>query len=378
MNPLDPDALAELEREQAFLLRSLDDLDAEREAADLDDHDYAELSDDYTRRLAEVTRALEENRSAYAELDTKLNRGQRVLTIAGIVIVAVLAGVLLGRASGFRSPNDSLSGDIRQSSTGLLSEADVLTREGRWEEAIGVYDEVLDLSPANAEALTYRGWLTNRLGEGDGLGDLDEAVAVAPDYPDARVFRAIVLDDQQRFSEAAADLAVFDTLDPPAEIVGIVEGSNLRASIAAGQLVQGFGAAPGEIDLDEINAPLDDVVGAGAILLEVGDTTLALRVFDAVLGEDPDNIQALVATGNLQTQPEIIAVSEATGQIGLSRLDAAVELVPGDPQVRLVRARARADLSDPDGARSDLVMIERDSLPEALQPLYDELAGRLG
>ncbi len=378
MNPLDPDALAELEREQAFLLRSLDDLDAEREAADLDDHDYAELSDDYTRRLAEVTRALEENRSAYAELDTKLNRGQRVLTIAGIVIVAVLAGVLLGRASGFRSPNDSLSGDIRQSSTGLLSEADVLTREGRWEEAIGVYDEVLDLSPANAEALTYRGWLTNRLGEGDGLGDLDEAVAVAPDYPDARVFRAIVLDDQQRFSEAAADLAVFDTLDPPAEIVGIVEGSNLRASIAAGQLVQRFGAAPGEIDLDEINAPLDDVVGAGAILLEVGDTTLALRVFDAVLGEDPDNIQALVATGNLQTQPEIIAVSEATGQIGLSRLDAAVELVPGDPQVRLVRSRARADLSDPDGARSDLVMIERDSLPEALQPLYDELAGRLG
>ena len=117
MSALDPDAVAELEREQTFLLRSLDDLDAERDAADLDAHDHAQLSDDYTRRLAEVTRALDENRAAYAEIDTKLNRNQRILTIAGVLIVAVLAGVLLGRASGFRSPNDSLSGDIRQSST---------------------------------------------------------------------------------------------------------------------------------------------------------------------------------------------------------------------------------------------------------------------
>ncbi len=377
MSALDPDAVAELEREQTFLLRSLDDLDAERDAADLDAHDHAQLSDDYTRRLAEVTRALDENRAAYAAIDTKLNRNQRILTIAGVLIVAVLAGVLLGRASGFRSPNDSLSGDIRQSSTGLLSEADVLTREGRWEEAIDVYGEVLDLSPANAEALTYRGWLTNRLGEGNGLDDLNEAVAVAPDYPDARVFRAIVLDDEQRFVDAADDLAIFDTLDPPAEILGIVAGSNLRASIAAGQLAQQFGDGS-DIDLTAIKAPLDDVVAGGAILLEVGDTTLALRVFDAVLVEDPENIQALVATGNLQTQPGIIAVSEETGRLGLERLDAAVELLPDDPQIRLVRARARADFDDLDGARSDLVMIDRDLLPEALLALYDDLSLRLG
>jgi tetratricopeptide (TPR) repeat protein len=377
VSALDPDAVAELEREQTFLLRSLDDLDAERDAADLDAHDHAQLSDDYTRRLAEVTRALDENRAAYAAIDTKLNRNQRILTIAGVLIVAVLAGVLLGRASGFRSPNDSLSGDIRQSSTGLLSEADVLTREGRWEEAIDVYGEVLDLSPANAEALTYRGWLTNRLGEGNGLDDLNEAVAVAPDYPDARVFRAIVLDDEQRFVDAADDLAIFDTLDPPAEILGIVAGSNLRASIAAGQLAQQFGDGS-DIDLTAIKAPLDDVVAGGAILLEVGDTTLALRVFDAVLVEDPENIQALVATGNLQTQPGIIAVSEETGRLGLERLDAAVELLPDDPQIRLVRARARADFDDLDGARSDLVMIDRDLLPEALLALYDDLSLRLG
>ena len=376
MSALDPDTVAELEREQSFLLRSLDDLDAERDAADLDAHDHAQLSDDYTRRLAEVTRALDENRAAYSELDTKLNRNQRILTVAGIVIVAVLAGVLLGRASGFRSPNDSLSGDIRQSSTGLLSEADVLTREGRWEEAIEVYDEVLDLSPANAEALTYRGWLTNRLGEGTGLDDLDEAVAVAPDYPDARVFRAIVLDGEQRFSDAAADLVVFDTLDPPDEMLGIVEGSNLRASVAAGQIAQTYGDSTDPIDLAAIDASLDDVVAGGAILLEIGDFQLALRTFDAVLSRDPDNVQALVATGNLQTQPDIIAVSEETGRLGLDRLDQAVALVPDDPQIRLVRARARADFDDLDGARADLLEIDPASLPEALLPIFDDLIAR--
>lgn len=378
MSALDPDTVAELKREQAFLLRSLDDLDAERDASDLDERDHAELGDDYTRRLAEVTRALDENRAAYAELDTKLNRRQRILTVAGIVVIAVLAGVLLGRASGFRSPNDSLSGDIRRSSTGLLSEADVLTREGRWEEAIEVYDEVLDLAPANAEALTYRGWLTNRLGKGNGLADLDEAVAVSPDYVDARVFRAIVLDSEQRFSDAAIDLAVFDTLDPPEEMLGIVEGSNLRASIAAGQIAQRFGTSDDAIDLNLIDASLADVVAGGAILLEVGDTTLALRVFDSVLAEDPNNVQALVATGNLRTQPGIIAASGETARSGLAQLDLAVELLPEDPQVRLVRARALADFGDIDGARSDLAAIERDQLPEALHAIYDELVIRTG
>ena len=55
----DPDRLAELEEERAFLLRSLDDLDRERDAGDLDEHDYVELRDGYTARAAAVLRELE-------------------------------------------------------------------------------------------------------------------------------------------------------------------------------------------------------------------------------------------------------------------------------------------------------------------------------
>lgn len=375
---LNPDQVAELEREQSFLLRSLDDLDAELQAADLESHDHEQLSDDYTRRLAEVTRALDENRTAYAKIDNRLNSRQRILTVAGIVIVAVLAGLFLARASGFRSPTDSLSGDIRQSSTGLLAEADTLTREGLWPEAIDIYDEVLDISPANTEALTYRGWLTARLGEPEaGLADLDEAVAVDPDFPDARVFRAILLDDEQRFDEAAAELAALDALNVTGQIAGLVEASGLRASVAAGQIAQRFGEPGTTVDLDEIQAELPDIVDAGVVLSEL-DAELAIRVFDAVIERDPENVTALVGSGNIKTNPEVIAASPETGAEGLALLDRALDLAPDNDQIHLFRAFARMELDDLAGASEDFTAIDPDGLPEALLDPYARLEILLG
>src|SRR5690606_37957028 len=48
-SPADDDLVA-LEEQRDFLLRSLDDLEREREAGDLDDDDYQALKDDYTAR----------------------------------------------------------------------------------------------------------------------------------------------------------------------------------------------------------------------------------------------------------------------------------------------------------------------------------------
>ncbi|HYZ97739.1 MAG TPA: hypothetical protein VE575_03240, partial [Acidimicrobiales bacterium] len=56
---LDPDALAALEEQRDFLLRSLEDLEREHDAGDVDDHDYAALKDDYTARAARTIRAIE-------------------------------------------------------------------------------------------------------------------------------------------------------------------------------------------------------------------------------------------------------------------------------------------------------------------------------
>ena len=371
---LDPDALAELEAERAFLLGSLDDLDAEYKAGDLDEDDYTSLTDDYTRRVAEVIRAIDERRAAFAETETKLSTNQRILTVVAIVAVAVLAGVLLARASGFRTPSGTVSGDIRRSSTGLLAEANTLTREGLLPDAVDVYDEVLDLTPANVEALTYRGWLTARLGDPEaGLADIGEAIALDPEYPDARVFNALLLDEAQMFDEAAAELDVLESLGAPDEMRGLVETSNLRASVTAGQIAKRFGAGD-VVDLGLINASLEDVAKAG-LVLESLDPLLALRVFDAVLAEDPDQLFALVGKGRrLAVDPDIFVESPELAADGLELLDRAVELVPDDAEVRFYRALARSVQLNPDAAQEDLDLIDRSALPPELMGLFDQLA----
>ena len=379
---LDPDVLAALERERDFLLRSLDDLDAERAAGDLDTSDHAALADDYTRRLAEVARSIDEERTAFDQVDTKLDTRQRVFTVIGIVVLAVLAGVLLGEASGFRSPDDSVTGDIRQSSAGLLAEADTLTREQRWPEAIEVYDEVLDVAPGNVEALTYRGWLTARLGDDEtALLDLREAVAVDPTYPDARVFSAIVLDNQLRFTEAAGELAAFDSVDPPEAMLMLVEQFDLRVSVAAGQINQVFSPLePGEtVDLSQIDASLDVIARAGARLSQLGDIVLAQATFSAVLAEDPEQLIALVGKGQLARQAEITDLNPELASEAMQALNEAVRLATSqdEPVIRLYRADARLAQGDAEGALEDLEAVDRVVLSPDLQALYDLLTRSL-
>src|SRR5687767_3664723 len=60
----DPDALASLESERDFLLRSIADLETEREVGNLDEERYRALKDDYTARAAAVLRSIEEGRDA--------------------------------------------------------------------------------------------------------------------------------------------------------------------------------------------------------------------------------------------------------------------------------------------------------------------------
>ena len=59
----------ELEEQRDHLLASLDDLDAEYEAGDLDDDDYRTLRADYTARAAAVIRAIDGDDADGAAID---------------------------------------------------------------------------------------------------------------------------------------------------------------------------------------------------------------------------------------------------------------------------------------------------------------------
>ena len=117
----DRDALLE---ERDFLLASLDDLDREHAAGDIDDDDYHALKDDYTVRAAAVVRALDryDAKALAADADRVGGGGPRggrvrTLAISGLVVAFalvagfVIAEVDLGKVAEARRMVPSLTHD---------------------------------------------------------------------------------------------------------------------------------------------------------------------------------------------------------------------------------------------------------------------------
>ena len=230
-----PDPLSE---QREFLLGSLEDLDRELAAGDIDEHDYAALKDDYTARAAAVLRAMDGGRPRSA---TEGSRGRRgVLVGAGVIAFALLAGVLVAQTAGRRDAGQTITGDIRQSTTEKLNEAGRRGATGELHAAIDLYDEVLADDPTSAEALTYKGWMLTLSGdESAGLTTLLEAATAHPEYPDVHAFLAIVFFRNGLVEQARRELDRLDALDPPPAIRDLT--ADLRTKIDATLAAQAGG-----------------------------------------------------------------------------------------------------------------------------------------
>jgi tetratricopeptide (TPR) repeat protein len=229
--PLDPDALAALEDQRDFLLRSLEDLEREHDAGDVDDHDYASLKDDYTARAARSIRAIEVHHARVAAATPRRPWPRTLAVLAGVVAFAVVAGVLVARSSGRREAGDALTGDIRESTRTQLDNARLALQQERYDDAIEIYDTVLADQPGNIEALAYKG--RAQIGNGDmqGVLTLIDAAETNPDYPDTHYFLAGAFAVAGRYDSALQELDRFDALDPPPDLAA--EADDLRAQIEA-------------------------------------------------------------------------------------------------------------------------------------------------
>jgi tetratricopeptide (TPR) repeat protein len=231
VSALDGDRLAALREERDFLLRSLDDLDRERAAGDVDEHDYEALRDDYTARAAAVLRSIDTSAEGGRRAGApRQGRGRTALVAGAVLVFAVLAGVLVARASGRRDAGEVATGGIRQSVTETLNEAGRRASEGDLDGAIELYDEVLEDEPGNAEARTYKGWMQTLAGEdAAGLEILLEAATAHPEYPDVHAFLAIVFFRNGLVVQADRELDRLDALGPPPAIRDLT--ASLRTQI---------------------------------------------------------------------------------------------------------------------------------------------------
>src|SRR5256885_2657526 len=244
----DPDAVASLETERDFLLRSIRDLDAERDAGDLDDDRYRELKDDYTARAAAVLRSIEEGRDA-RPAPPPVTQRRKVLTGGGVLAFVLVAALALAAASGRRHTGQTITGNAQSSSAPSSSappgtsqpgsapapaegQADdparraalehqvaehpddpaahlvyarYLLEKGEATAAVKEYVATARLDPKNPEANAYAGWvsfLAAQSGNPDpktaaeltdrALTRLEAAAAASDEYPDAHFFRGMV------------------------------------------------------------------------------------------------------------------------------------------------------------------------------------------
>jgi hypothetical protein len=215
---LDPDTLAALEEQHDFLRRSLDDLDRERDAGDIDEDDYQALRSEYSARAAAVAGAIAERRDLFHAARPRRRPRRALVAAAGLVAVALAAGVLVAQAAGRREGDEAATGDVRRSPT---QEAQACLGSFRAQpvESLRCLDEVLADNPQNPTALTYRGWILYQTGQADlqrrGRESIESAVAAAPDFPDAHAFLAVIAVREDRLDDARAELDALGPSPPP-------------------------------------------------------------------------------------------------------------------------------------------------------------------
>jgi tetratricopeptide (TPR) repeat protein len=240
--PLDPDTLAALEEQRDFLLRSLQDLEREHDAGDVDDHDYASLKDDYTARAARSIRAIDAHHARVAAARPPRSWPRTLAVLAGVVAFAVVAGVLVARFAGRRQAGDTLTGDIRESTRTQLDNARLALQQERYHDAIEIYDAVLADQPDNIEAMAYKGRAQIANGDMDGVRTLIDAAETDPDYPDTHYFLAGAFAIARRYDTALQELDHLDALDPPPDLAAAAD--DLRIQIEALQAASTSTTAP--------------------------------------------------------------------------------------------------------------------------------------
>lgn len=234
---VDPDELARLEEERRFLLRSLDDLEREHSAGDVDDDDYETLRDGYIARAAAVLRSIEAGRAALPQ-KRRLRRTVIAAWVVGVVAVAGVSGWLVARSSGQRLAGQVMTGGSPSDDVGLkLAEARGLLGTDPL-RASELYGEVLARDPGNAEARTYTAWLlalfassastpeTAELASSQSKESFEAVIADQPGYADAHCLFAVANvrfypePDEDRAREQA-QLCLES--NPPAEMRALIE-----------------------------------------------------------------------------------------------------------------------------------------------------------
>ncbi len=166
---------------------------------------------------------------------------RKALTVIGVLVFGLVAGILVAHFSGRRQAGDEITGTgtIKNTTTQDANACLSDTSSGQMSKAVTCFQKVLDADPTNPTALTYLGW-TLVLSSGSlpantgveaitaGQNLVNRAIKSDPTFPDAWAFKAIIADQLGQPEVAHQALATLSTLNPPAEITQLVAGLSTK------------------------------------------------------------------------------------------------------------------------------------------------------
>ena len=381
---VDPDRLAELHEERRFLLRSLDDLEREHAAGDVDETDFVALRDGYTARAAQVLHAIELDRVA-VPLRRTGRLGRRALTAIAVLAVASGAGVLVARSSGERAATGSLTGGITESVPSLLAEARAQLGPNR-AAAARLFAKALAIEPDNAEALTYAAWITRldtraaleagsttpdaaKVSFTTALVGLRHAISAQPSYPDPHCFEAVLqFRDLADAGAARSSYLACQASNPPPAVAGLVTalGPDIdKALAAAGDQAAGQRVA----------------LASARSLLVAGKAKEALDAYQMILSTTPNDVEALAWSGWLVARasgdisdPQL---ASATLDQGEARIDRALAADPTDVAASCFKAVVLDVRGNDDAAKPLAARCREGGPPRDVGAVVPDLAARL-
>jgi cytochrome c-type biogenesis protein CcmH/NrfG len=212
-----------------FLLRSLEDLEREREAGDLTDADYKSLKAEYQRRLKGIE----------PPSPPPLRPGILAASVAAVLLFAIVAGVLVARSAGRRAVGGTITGGgpteevvaTTAAPASQLPEELAQCTQLEPSDAIACFSAYTDANPQDPNGFIQFGLFAINAGiQSDspelleaGETFLGRALELEPGNVEATVYLAVLFDRTGRPEEAAAQCEQLVTVDVPADFGPLVD-----------------------------------------------------------------------------------------------------------------------------------------------------------